>query len=45
MNPETARDFRKTILEPGGTVDASDMVKAFLGREQSFDALEAYLKE
>jgi thimet oligopeptidase len=45
LNPDTARDFREKVLDPGGAVDAADMVENFLGREQTFDALEAYLSE
>lgn len=45
MNPETAADYRKKVLEPGGTVDAMDMVTSFLGREHTFDALAAYLND
>ena len=45
MNRQTAMAYRKDVLDPGGTVDAIDMVRHFLGREPSFDALESYLKE
>lgn len=45
LNQDTAMAYRKSVLDPGGTVDAIDMVRHFLGREPSFDALEAYLKE
>jgi thimet oligopeptidase len=45
MNPDTARDLREKVLEPGGTEDAALMVRNFLGREQRFDALKAYLKD
>lgn len=37
-NPEVAHHYRKTVLEPGGTKDAADLVKDFLGRPYSFDA-------
>jgi thimet oligopeptidase len=37
-NPELAHHYRKTVLEPGGTKDAADLVKDFLGRPYSFDA-------
>ena len=37
-NPELAQHYRKTVLEPGGTKDAADLVKDFLGRPYSFDA-------
>jgi len=44
LDPTTARAYRKSVLEPGGAVDAAEMVKTFLGREHSFDAFEAWLK-
>lgn len=37
-NPELAHHYRKTVLEPGGTKDAAELVKDFLGRPYSFDA-------
>jgi thimet oligopeptidase len=37
--------YRDTILAPGGTKDAADLVKDFLGREYSFTAFEKYLSE
>ncbi len=45
MNPDTAADYRQKVLEPGGAVDAMEMVRNFLGREHTFDALAAYLNE
>lgn len=44
MNPKIASEYRRYILEPGGTVDAEDMAKNFLGRESSFEALRNYLE-
>jgi thimet oligopeptidase len=44
-NAEWARRYRDEILARGGTKDAADLVAAFLGREYSFDAFEAYLSE
>src|SRR5262245_6011658 len=38
----TAR-YRDTILAPGGTRDAADLVADFLGRPFNFDAFEDYL--
>ncbi|MFH2005728.1 MAG: M3 family metallopeptidase [bacterium] len=45
MNKKTALDFRRKILEPGGSVDAVDMVKAFLGRPHTFAAYQAWLQK
>jgi thimet oligopeptidase len=36
--------YRDTILVPGGTKDAADLVKDFLGRPYNFKAFEKYLK-
>lgn len=38
MNPTTGRAYRELILARGGSVDASTMLKEFLGREPSPDA-------
>eukprot|EP00795_Rhopilema_esculentum_P016852 gene16852-8327_t len=38
MSPKVGRDYRDKILMPGGSIDAIDMVKNFLGREPSQDA-------
>ncbi|MDA3864509.1 MAG: Zn-dependent oligopeptidase [Deltaproteobacteria bacterium] len=45
MNTKTAVEYRKTILAPGGSVDAAAMVKNFLGRNYSLAAFENYLKK
>ena len=38
-------DYRRSILEAGGTRPAADLVAEFLGRPYSFDAFEAWLNE
>ena len=40
-----AMRYRKTVLEPGATESASQLVKDFLGRPQSIDALKAWVNE
>jgi len=45
MDKANAVSYRKKILEPGGTVDAADMVKAYLGRPYAFDAYQAWLSK
>ena len=38
MSPEAARLYRRTVLEPGGSKPAAELVKDFLGRPYTFDA-------
>jgi thimet oligopeptidase len=35
--------YRRQVLEPGGSVSANDLVKNFLGRPQSIEALQRWL--
>ena len=44
-NPEVAQRYRRTVLAPGGSKDAADLVQDFLGRPFSFDAFAKNLKE
>ena len=40
---DTPLRYRRTVLEPGGSVSANDLVKNFLGRQQSIDALKRWV--
>jgi thimet oligopeptidase len=40
-NPKTAADYRRLVLEPGGTKPAAELVRDFLGRDVSLDAYKA----
>ena len=37
--------YRRTVLEPGGSMSANDLVKNFLGREQNMSALQKWMEE
>jgi thimet oligopeptidase len=43
MDPELASRYRQAVLEPGGSKDAAELVRDFLGREYAFEAWEAWL--
>jgi thimet oligopeptidase len=43
MNPQTAADYRKTIIGAGGTKDAAKLVEDFLGRPYSFEPFAKWL--
>lgn len=43
MNTEWTHKYRDTILVPGGTRDAADLVADFLGRKFNYKAFEDYL--
>ena len=44
LDGPTAMRYRRTVLEPGASKPAAELVKDFLGRPQSIDALKAWLK-
>ncbi len=43
LDADTARRYRESILVPGGSRDAADLVEDFLGRPYGFSAFEAWL--
>jgi Zn-dependent oligopeptidase len=45
MDTATTRRYRDAVLAAGGTKDAAELVREFLGREYRFDAFEQYLAE
>jgi thimet oligopeptidase len=45
LDKKVAEHYRKTILEPGGSRPAAELVKDFLGREWNMNAFKEYLKE
>lgn len=44
-NAEIAQRYRRTVLAPGGSKDAADLVQDFLGRPYSFDAFAKNLEK
>jgi thimet oligopeptidase len=45
LDGPAAMRYRKTVLEPGGSVSANELVKNFLGRPQSYTAFDAWMNE
>lgn len=45
MDQTLARKYRNTILNPGGSKDAKDLIVDFLGRPFKFDAFKKWLKK
>jgi len=43
LNGTVATQYRKKVLEPGGSKEAGALVQDFLGRPYSFDAFQAWL--
>jgi thimet oligopeptidase len=44
LDPTVALEYRKNILDPGGTKDANVMVESFLGRPYGFDSFRIWLE-
>jgi thimet oligopeptidase len=42
---DTPMRYRRTVLEPGGSMSANDLVKNFLGRPQNMDAFQKWMSE
>lgn len=42
---DTAMRYRRSVLEPGGSMSANDLVKGFLGRPQNTVAFKRWLSE
>lgn len=43
LSSEVATEYRKKVLEPGGSKEAATLVSDFLGRPYQFDAFQAWL--
>ena len=43
MDGATAAEYRRAVLEPGGSRDGAELVRRFLGRDYGFEAFEAWL--
>jgi thimet oligopeptidase len=43
MAGPTPMRYRRTVLEPGGSESANDLVRSFLGREQNMDAFQKWM--
>jgi thimet oligopeptidase len=45
LAPGPSMRYRRTVLEPGGSMSANDLVKNFLGRPQNMQAFEKWMGE
>ncbi len=45
LDADVATEYRKKVLDPGGSVEADKLVRDFLGRPHSFAAFEAWLNQ
>ena len=44
LKPDVSMEYRKKVLEAGGSRPATELVKDFLGRDFAFDAYKAWLE-
>ena len=44
-DPGVAQHYRKSVLAPGGSRDAADLVQDFLGRPSQFEAFAGWVNE
>jgi thimet oligopeptidase len=44
LDPGPAGKYRRTVLEPGGSMPAAQLVENFLGRPFNFKAYQAWLQ-
>jgi thimet oligopeptidase len=45
LDGPAAMRYRKTVMEPGGSMSANDLVRNFLGRPQSYEAFKVWMNE
>ena len=45
LDGPTAMRYRRSVLEPGASKPAAELVKDFLGRPQQIDALKSWMNE
>ena len=45
LDPQTSMHYRRSILDPGGSKKAAELIRNFLGRDYTFDAFEAWLSK
>lgn len=45
LDGPTAMRYRRTVLEPGASKPAAELVRGFLGRPQNLDALKVWMNE
>ena len=45
LDDATATRYRDTVLVPGGSKDAAELVKDFLGRPYGFEAFQRWLEK